>query len=295
MREPDFFIIGAPKCGTTSLAQYLSEHEQIFMSVPKEPHYFNTDFENRYTKDIETYRSYFTYANASHVAIGEASVMYLFSKVAVQNILKQIPEARFIVMVRSPIEIASALHSQALMNMDETIPSFEKAWQMQDERRLTGKVPRQCKEVKMLMYGEIARVGEQVQRLYEQVDQSRIKIIFMDDLKVSPRLVYRETLGFLGVGDDGREHFPVINENRSVRSYFVKNLVDQVDVIKRILRINKGLGLKKRIKASNQKITKRDPVEMKFEQELLEFFVDDIKKLEQITERDLSSWLSQSK
>ena len=43
LRRPNFFIIGAPKCGTTSLSVWLSEHPKIFMSPIKEPHFFNTD------------------------------------------------------------------------------------------------------------------------------------------------------------------------------------------------------------------------------------------------------------
>ena len=44
--KPNFFIIGAPKCGTTSLHNYLKSHSQITMSNPKEPHYFSKDIKN---------------------------------------------------------------------------------------------------------------------------------------------------------------------------------------------------------------------------------------------------------
>ena len=58
-RKPNLFLIGAPKCGTTSLASYLSDHPQIFVSDPKEPHFFNTDSENRKTWNWEEYEAIF--------------------------------------------------------------------------------------------------------------------------------------------------------------------------------------------------------------------------------------------
>ncbi|MCH9035408.1 MAG: sulfotransferase [Planctomycetes bacterium] len=43
MNKPDFFIVGAPKCGTTSLYEYLRQHPEVFMSRIKEPHFFGRD------------------------------------------------------------------------------------------------------------------------------------------------------------------------------------------------------------------------------------------------------------
>ena len=58
MRSPDFFIVGGPKCGTTSLAAWLGEHPKVFMSSYKEPHYFNTD-DKRVVDTLDYYRSLF--------------------------------------------------------------------------------------------------------------------------------------------------------------------------------------------------------------------------------------------
>ncbi len=79
MKKPNFFIVGAPKCGTTALAAYLKEHPQVFFSDPKEPHYFNDDFANRHTTSLQTYLSYFHDALDSHLAIGKYQ-LYFFKK-----------------------------------------------------------------------------------------------------------------------------------------------------------------------------------------------------------------------
>ena len=71
--KPNFFIIGAPKCGTTALSEYLRSHPSVLISEPKEPHYFSTDIDTRYAiRDLEGYRACYAGASAAHQLIGEA-------------------------------------------------------------------------------------------------------------------------------------------------------------------------------------------------------------------------------
>src|SRR4030042_1778226 len=87
MKKPDFFIIGAPKGGTTSLAAWLADHPQVYMSSAKEPHFFNTDEPHHLSRSLSKYESLFEGAGIEHRAVGEASTGYLLSQVAVSNIL----------------------------------------------------------------------------------------------------------------------------------------------------------------------------------------------------------------
>src|SRR6185312_16840962 len=100
---PNFFIIGAPKCGTTALSEYLRRHPNIGFSEQKEPHYFNDDFSSRHIYSLDEYMKCFASNSADKVAIGEASVFYLSSRSAVRNILQHMPDAKFIVMLRDPV------------------------------------------------------------------------------------------------------------------------------------------------------------------------------------------------
>jgi hypothetical protein len=99
VRRPNFFILGAPKCGTTSLARWVGEHPSVFICPEKEPHFFNTDDRHRGVEAIVDYEALFSGAQEQHVAIGEASVWYLSSLEAVPNILRYEPAAKFIVLV----------------------------------------------------------------------------------------------------------------------------------------------------------------------------------------------------
>ena len=85
MKEPNFFIAGAPRCGTTALYTYLSEHKNVLMSEVKELNYFADDFPNMQKIDFKSYQGYlktFVKADEKHIAVGEASPFYLFSEVA---------------------------------------------------------------------------------------------------------------------------------------------------------------------------------------------------------------------
>jgi len=141
MRRPDFFILGAPKCGTTSLAAWLADHPKVFVSAVKEPHFFNTDGLRSITSSRE-FDALWVDVDDAAVAVGEASTHYLYSQEAVPRILAYNPRARFVVCVRNPVDMAPALHAERVWQGRETIRSFARAWALQDARRDGRHIPR---------------------------------------------------------------------------------------------------------------------------------------------------------
>src|SRR5690554_1678690 len=94
-----FFILGAPKCGTTSLAYWLAQHHEVAFSNPKEIRYFNTDFALPFRpQDKKSFESLFSLTESTKVK-GEATVNYLSSDVALKKILDYAPDAKFIICV----------------------------------------------------------------------------------------------------------------------------------------------------------------------------------------------------
>jgi hypothetical protein len=137
MKIPNFFIIGAPKCGTTSMSEYLRSHPNIYFSTPKEPYYFCRDIIKPLPHSVQTegqYLTLFAKADKCHQAIGEGSVYYLYSNEAVQKIRSFNPEARLIVMVRDPIDMLHSLFHQNIVNGTENAPDFPTAWKWQEDR-----------------------------------------------------------------------------------------------------------------------------------------------------------------
>ena len=124
--RPNFFIVGAPKCGTTALHAYLDAHPEIFMSHYKEPRFFGSDLRQRRRPTKSQYFSCFARAR-NEKRVGEASVLYLYSKCAAAEIKEFCPEARIIIMLRDPVEMLHSKHSQSIFSGNEVINDFEEA------------------------------------------------------------------------------------------------------------------------------------------------------------------------
>ena len=141
-RRPDFFIVGAPKSGTTALYEYLRQHPQVFMSDPKEPNYFGADVERRRTPRIslDEYLGYFAGAGDAKRA-GEASVRYLHSRTAAQEIAEFAPQGQAIIMLRDPVEMMHAMHGELVYIGAEDIPDFADALAAEDDRRVGRRIP----------------------------------------------------------------------------------------------------------------------------------------------------------
>ncbi|RME13963.1 MAG: sulfotransferase [Ardenticatenia bacterium] len=293
MKRPSFFIIGAPKCGTTSLARWLGEHPNIYMSPIKEPNFFNEEGPNA-VSSLEQYEALFAKANETHLAVGEASTHYLFSRTAVPNILAYAPEARFIVCVRNPVEMAPALHAERVWQRKETIGDFEQAWRLQTARREGRHVPPTAKgHPHVLQYGEYCRLGAQLERLYTHVSPERVCVIVLDDMAQNPRRVYQHVLSFLNLPDDGRTDFPVHNRRKRVRSVWGNMVIHTLGRFKRRLGIQPSLGVGRLLVRLNRAKTPQG-LSPALRAELCTYFHDDILLLQTLLQRDLRDWLCAS-
>ena len=135
-RFPDFFVVGAPRCGTTAFCKYLARNPQICFSQPKEPHYFTRL--DRDPTEAELRRDYldrfFWHQDDTHRSVGEGSVSYLYLPDVIERIRRINPEARFIALVRNPLQMLPSYHLKMLYLLQEDEPDFGKAWALQSER-----------------------------------------------------------------------------------------------------------------------------------------------------------------
>ncbi|MGR8952993.1 MAG: sulfotransferase, partial [Gammaproteobacteria bacterium] len=100
------------------------------MSPHKEPLHFNTGEAWITTPDRRDYEKLFKGASERHIAVGEASTWYLYSMTAVANIEAYVSDARYIVCLRNPVEMAYSLHEQQIVCGNEHIEDFERAWKL---------------------------------------------------------------------------------------------------------------------------------------------------------------------
>lgn len=296
MSKPNLFIVGAPKCGTTSWVEYLSQHHDIFFSPAKEPHYFSTDFPRfTWAQSLEEYESNFV-GSEPHKIVGEASVMYLYSSNAAKEIKAYSPDAKILVFLRPVSSFLRSYHQQLLYNRDETIQEFELAWSLWAERSVGRKVPPTCRDVAFLNYRAVASFGEQLDRYFQVFDKEKIKVVWFEDWIGSPRKTYLDILKFLGINDDGRQEFRRLNSARRHRSAWIANLTQRPSPhILRAARFASNLfGLERgklaaKVRAVNSVERKNNDLPEQVKLELRDFLREDTKILRALTNRDYSA------
>lgn len=238
-----FFIIGAPKCGTTSLARWLERHSNIFLSPIKEPHYFSTDLANRTVASSSAYTRLFKSAGARHLAVGEASTWYLYSREAIPSIERSVDDPQYIVMTRDPVSMVHSLYRHNRRVLHEDQPTFEAAWRLQEQRAAGRNVPATCVEPAFLQYRAACSLGSLLERLYENVPKERVLHIPLECMQTDAGAEYRRVLRFLGVPDDGRDEFPPENAARGHRNRILQRVIRKGARARRALGIGRGFGL----------------------------------------------------
>lgn len=297
--KPNFFIVGAPKCGTTALYEYLRPHPHIFMPTVKEPHFFAKDMGiYPVVKTPDEYTELFADRTEKHLRVGEASVYYLRSSVAIPNIRAFNPDARLIAMFRNPVDMVYSLHSQLLYVAEETVTDFETAWRLQERRRGGTDLPATCREPMLVQYAEVGAFGTQTQRLLSAFPPAQVKIILFDDFVADPQKVYDEVMEFLEIPHDNRAEFPRINENKRAKIGWLKDFMRRPPPVLRsaVRGLKQAIGhegisaTKGRIVRLNTVKERRPPLSAKLRAELVEAFRDEVALLGRLLDRDLSHW-----
>ncbi len=287
MKKPNFFIIGAPKCGTTSFAKWLGEHPNIFISPIKEPCFFDSDHKHSLVKNINEYDGLFARANNKHIAVGEASTRYLVSEVAVNRILKYNEKAKIVVCLRNPIKMVQSLHQQEVFSGNEHINDFESAWKYRQDNHQS----KLSKDNAYLDYRKVCSLGSQCEKLLNTLPLNQVHFILLDNLKENPLRVYKDLLQFLDVAYKGRQDFTAKNSSKEIKYRSIQQAITLLSRVKRKLGIKRSSGIYK----LNAKKIERKAISTELQLELEEYFKPEILKLEKILNRDLSHWFQYSK
>ncbi len=295
MRRPDFFIVGAFKAGTTAMYEYLRGHPQIFMSVPKEPMYFGADLTPRYRRMTEDeYLALFKGAANSQRA-GEASPWYLYSTDAPREILDFTPSAQAIVLLRNPVDVMYAQHSQLVFNEREDIANFGAALAAEESRRRGERIPEDALRPEALYYRHSIRFADQLRHWFGVFGRERMHVIVFDDLVAEPRAVYRQALEFLGVDPSHEVDLSAYNPNRRARSGAIQRLIFAPP---RPLRAAFGKlrslpiahRVRDRLVSANSRRAARAEMDPELRRSLTEEFAPQVAELGALIGRDLSAW-----
>ena len=289
-------MVGAPKCGTTALYKCLEAHPEIFVPERKEIHYFGTDlYSPTYVRDTDKYLSLFAAAR-NEKRLGEASVWYLYSKRASSEIKEYCPTAQIIIMLRNPVDMIYSLHSQLLYSGSEDVEDFEKALNIEAERRRGLRLPAKPYPVEGLFYQEVGKYTDQVSRYLNAFEAEKVKIIIYDDFKDHPARVCRETFDFLGVSPTFEPEIRVINPNKRDRSKGVRTFLDAPppSLVRKLARPLMTPEIRHKLFATlrrlNTEYLPRPPLREELRRQLQSEFAPDVERLSHLLGRDLTSW-----
>jgi hypothetical protein len=305
-KTPNFFLVGAPKCGTTSMSVYLSKHPQVCFASPKEPLYFGSDLDHAWRiRSLDAYRGHFS-AWAEQTAVGEGTVWYLYSRNAAQEIKAFSPEARIIVMLRNPVDMLHSLFLQFRVTCNESIPRFEDALAAQHRRVAGIDVPPEAHFPGGLQYYAIARYAEQLERYFRAFGRQAVLVILFEDFVANTADVFRRVLEHLNLETSFVPEFTHENASREVLHprlnrwirkppNVISGLSNRIppgpprDHLKRIYGNVRSLLLYRL--SQHQKRT-RPPLAVR--QRIIDALGNDIHRLETLLEVDLGHWLTAS-
>jgi hypothetical protein len=298
-RRPDFFIVGAPKCGTTALYTYLGRHPEVYVPDRKELRFFGSDLEirDRIPLTIDDYLGYFAEAGDAR-RVGTAYVWYLYSARAAEEIHRFAPNAAILAMLRNPVEMLYALHAEHLTNGNEDIADFTAALDAEPMRREGRRIPPHAHLPQGLLYSTVPRYAEQLERYFSWFGRERVHVAILEEFVADPVAGYREALEFLGLTDDRSlqaSDFEVVNASRRLRSERLRHfLARPPDLPRRIISYTVPARARRSLHAwatrANVRRTARPQMPAVTRQRLEDLFVPEVRRLEALLGRELASW-----
>jgi hypothetical protein len=303
------FIIGAAKSGSTSLYHYLNQHPEIYFSPIKETNYFSKeinidDLSANYKKNnpihLDKYFSADTlkelplaivqkkahyeqlFQAASDEKIrAEASVSYMYSPVAADEIFKYNPDAKLIAILRNPIERAFSHYLMALRFGYTSLP-FREAFDADKNADKTGW------GVSELFY-ELGLYHQQLSRFYELFPKENIQVHLFEDFHQDKNALFQSIFEFLGLNPIEINTETVHNPGEVPKNPGINKMIYRsgiAKVAKHILPKSMKSGIKSQMLSKNKpKISDADRTY------LLELYRDEIMASQKLINRDLSHWL----
>lgn len=297
-RFPNLFLAGAPKCGTTSLADWLGQHPDVFVPIVKEPVYFGADL----TRPVGWKRTKADYlrlfeAWGDEAYALDATTANFHSQAAAGEIAAAAPDAKIVIALRNPIEAAHSYYREHVYNGVEVVGSFEEALAAQDDRRADPS-PRKVGVRESRIYSRVYAIRPNVGRYVDHFGRERVRIVLMDDLRRDPERTFAELCDWLGLDRAAAARVTFATRNAAKRPRWAR-----LGVIAnsppawagRLAAPFMSKARRQRLRAAlhrfNAVPSKNPPIRPETPARLVEVFRDDVPWLSELLDRDLSHWL----
>ncbi len=317
--ERFIFIVGAPRCGTTTMARWLQAHPQVLFPFVKEPHFF-TQHDLRGLDDIELRRAierdyldhFFPESDGEQRIGADASVSYLYAPEQLEPVLRLWPDSRFIVGVRDPLSLLPSLHKRLIFTGDENIRRFEDAWAATPDRAAGRRIPWSTIEPRWLRYDEAARYGTYVERLFAAVGKDRCLVMVFDDLVADPATQHRRLLEFARLAPMPAPELKPEREAKGVRFLLLQQLLKRpprallpyLASVRHHGRFDEKAGkkakktapgksksLRRRLLRWNRIPDEKRPIPLDVQRDIKTRFQGEVDRLGALIGRDLGHWL----
>ncbi|ACB49489.1 putative sulfotransferase [Crocosphaera subtropica ATCC 51142] len=295
VKLPNFLIVGIQKAGTTSVYNYLKQHPQVYLSPLKETNFLEKDwpqlieqghqFNPKKIATFEQYKNLFE-GVTNEIAIGEISPNYLFHyKTSTELIKRYVPHAKLIAILRNPVERAI---SDYLMHVREA----------QSNRSLKEQIQYRADKSFVITKG---KYYQPVKYYFEQFSQEQVSIFLYDDLRKDSQKFIQDIYKTIGVNPDfepdtsRKSQVAQVPKNKAVNNLLVrKNPIRSLSasLLKPLLSEKKRQQVRSFLIGMNSKSKEEIDSFDEEKQLLLNLYRDDILKLQDLIDRDLSPWLT---
>ncbi|WP_369913845.1 sulfotransferase [Xanthomonas sp. NCPPB 3005] len=229
VKAPNLFVIGAPRCGTTSLFAALKQHPDVYASVLKEPHFYAADLpaQPHTVSDPADYQRLFAVAGDQRYR-AEASVWYFYSHEAPALIAKAHPDARIVLLLRNPADMLVSLYELYLRTGNEGDADPEAAiFRTGETRFATTYFPFG------LHYLNLLDVTGPLSRWRQFFPEERLRLMTFEEMYAAPGAGFRDLCGWLGIDRDAAVSFDSRQAREAVRAMAMKQLRDLPEHLRR--------------------------------------------------------------
>lgn len=192
--SPSFLIIGAPKAGTTSLFQYLTQHPKILSPKEKEILYFSA----KQYKGLKWYLNHFPKKAIEHLTF-EATPSYMYYKKGLKRIKHLFPDVKLIIILRNPIKRA---FSQWNFNQEGSSYLLEHPFAI-DKRTFKVAIQEELDGLKIRhplhKYLYRSEYPQHLANVYQYFDKQQVLVLDFEELKNQPQKVLAEVTAFLQI------------------------------------------------------------------------------------------------
>lgn len=299
MKYPNFFLIGAPKCATTSIYDLLAVHPQIFCPSIKEPGFYTRDdvvepFRSSvpHLRSERDYLKIFNGAGPEHKVLCDGSTSYLRDPTALAEIAHKYPDARILAVARDPVDLVSSYHLFLRHEGWEDLETLKEAWAAQDARSEGLRVPVGARRRSSVNYREVAMQGKHIDRAMA-IFGNRLKVLVFSDLMKDSEAQVREIQSFLDLPQFDLGPLPAANSARRAKLAWVNRLIKNPppplsnlrNLLKKQMSVS-SLGVRSWVEQRNSQRVQR-VVDPDLQHQMRDFFYSDVQRLSDLLHRDL--------